>query len=68
MGIELRQNGKVVRLIHNGMETGDLYFPLRRGNVWMQPEKLETEQGVIMAFFEGAELSDRLTFSECLTP
>ena len=66
MGIELKQNDNLVGLIINGEELGTLYFPLRRGNVWMQPERVETDQGSIRAFFEGAELSDRLTFSQGL--
>jgi len=40
-----------------------MYFPLRRGNEWMQPDRVETVQGGLRAFFNGAELTDRITLS-----
>ncbi|MFA5079953.1 MAG: hypothetical protein WC541_10785, partial [Dehalococcoidia bacterium] len=66
MGIELRQKENTIGLIINGEELGEIYFPLRRGSEWVQPEKVETEQGDIRACFEGAELSDRLTVGKGL--
>ncbi len=66
MGIELKQINNLVGLIINGEELGALNFPLRCGNVWMQPEKMETEQDVVRAFFNGAELNDRIMLSESL--
>jgi len=63
MGIEFKQDGNRVRLIDSGTELGEMYFALRRGNEWIQPEKLETVQGGVRALFEHAELTDRITLS-----
>lgn len=63
MGIEFKQDGNRVRLIDSGTELGEMYFSLRRGNEWIQPEKVETVQGGVRALFKRAELTDRITLS-----
>jgi len=67
MDLDLRQEGKEVALIIAGNELGKLYFPLRRGGEWVQPQKVASGPGnVIKASYEHAELTDRLTCAEGL--
>ncbi len=66
MDIDLRKEENTVGLVINGEESGTLYFPLRYGKHWMQPDRVETAPGSISAFFGGAEMSDRLTLSRGL--
>jgi len=66
MDLEFKQDGNGVRLIDSGTELGEMYFPLRRGNEWMQPDRVETVQGGLRAFFNGAELTDSITSGEGL--
>ncbi|MFA5399526.1 MAG: hypothetical protein WC359_03730 [Dehalococcoidia bacterium] len=67
MELELRREGATVALVIAGNELGKLYFPLRSGGRWMQPEKVVIGPGnVITASYGHAELTDRLTFSEGL--
>ncbi len=66
MGMEFRQEGNGVRLIDRGTELGEMYFPLRRGNEWIQPEKVEIVRDGLRALFKHAELTDRITVSEGL--
>ena len=67
MDLELKQYGKTVRLIHGGVELGELYYGIRRGNDWLEPEEVAAGPGnIVKAVFKQAELSDRFTFSEGL--
>jgi len=67
MELELKQDGKAVILTGGGVELGELYYSIRRGNDWLDAEQVVTGPGnTVKAFFKHAEMEDRLTFSEGL--
>jgi len=66
MDIELRQDGKTVRLFREGARLGELYYFIRRGSEWLGPQEVAIGPDSVRAVFKGAELSDRFTYSEGL--
>ena len=67
MDLELKQDGSKVRLTGAGMKWGELYYSIRRGSDWLEPEEVVTGPGnSVRAVFEHAELVDRFTWGEGL--
>jgi hypothetical protein len=67
MELELKQDGRTVRLTEKGIELGELYYSIRMGSDWLEPEKVVPGPGnCVRAVFDHVELMDRFTFSEGL--
>ncbi len=66
MDLELKQNGRTVRLIDKETVLGELYYSIRRGNDRLEPQQVVSGPDGVRAVFEGAELTDRFTFGERL--
>jgi len=64
---KLKQDGRTVLLTGVSADLGELYYSVRKGRDWLEPDEVTIGPGnSVRAVFKGAEQLDRLTFGEGL--
>ena len=67
MDLDLKQDGMAVSLTSKGTELGELYYSIRKGSNWLEPQEVIADEGnCVRAIFKHSELTDRFTFGEGL--
>ena len=63
MQIELIQTGDRVKILRDGVESGELYYAIRSGKNVLTPKKVALEgNNSVRASFDGAEVHDEIAY------